>query len=191
MESRLNDAIATALRLDVLQKAVICKNIQLRDKTKIARTLVSLAFLTDDQKQHYDKTINRISTLSNDRNMVAHDMFDADPSGDGVEFFVTKAAGKLHFPETRWSVDETEEKSDELLLIADTLDHLKKAFGRSDIVKALLEQQKSPESAQPIGGLFQLGSSIPAPPQPPSDQGSAPQETKDAKPLETPQEPQE
>lgn len=159
MEGALNAVIAAAIGLSPVQKAVVCKNISLRDKTKIARTMLSLAFLPDDQRKRYDKAIESIGKHATDRNMVAHDLFDADETGDGVEFFVTKAHGKLEFPETRWSVDDAEEKSDALLNLASTLKECSEKLKNAEIIAALLASPKTvgANDGPPIGGLFQLG----------------------------------
>lgn len=191
MESALNDALGAALRLDTLQRVIICKNIQLRDKTKIVRTLIELAFIPPDKKKAYDKLILSIGTMSNDRNMVAHDLFGPDEDGGGIEFLVTKANGKLAFPDVKWTVDDTEAKSDELLLVAAELRELKKDLGNADIVKALMSRSKDDTTSAPIGRLFQLGASALGAQTTPWYLGSTPLEPTDAKSPETPLEPQE
>lgn len=193
MEASLNEVIACAIGLSQVQKAVLCKNISLRDKTKIARTMLSLALLSDKDKKLYDKAIVSIAGHSTDRNMVAHDLFDVDETGDGVEFFVTKAHGKLEFPETKWSVDTVEEKSEELLSLSSTLRECSRQLKHAEIIAALLAtpDPQPPSGAPPIGGLFQLGASALAGQTTPWFLGTDPLEPKDATSPQTPEEPQE
>lgn len=203
MEAQLNTTIASALKLDLLQKVIVTKNIQFRDKQKIIRTLLSVAYMPKEEADQYDKQLVRLGELSLDRNMVAHDLFVSDENGDGIEFIVMKATGKLTFPEVRWSVDDVEAKSDELLALRETLKELEIKLKNADLLKALLQPQ--PQGGLGLGGaLLQPATGVApilapwwqgqlaqAAPQLPSDPSSDLQETIDAKAPETPQEPQE
>ena len=194
MESALNSTIGAALKLDGIQTLIVCKNIQLRDKIKILRTLVSVAFITEPARTGYDKMVARIGDVSNDRNMVAHDLFFPHHEGDGIEFLVTKATGKVQFPKHQWSVDDVEARCEELRLIAGKLKELKPLFQQSDIIKALINQKSDSGgllSQQPIGGLFGLGLRDQESPPTPSGSGSLLPETTDAKSLENPEDHQE
>jgi hypothetical protein len=193
MESNLNAAIGAGLRLGELQTLIVTKNIQFRDKQKIIRTLTNIAFIPDETKAAYDRTLIRMGDMSNDRNMVAHDLFFADEDGDGIEFIVTKAHGTIKFPETKWSVDDVEERSMELLATSDRLKALKEDFKRSDQLLALAKAPPQWINALMTtnAGLWSQEFSGPVPLRPPSDPNSAPQETTDAKSPETPKEPPE
>ncbi|HEY0920504.1 hypothetical protein [Devosia sp.] len=196
MEAQLNDTIASALKLDTPQKLIVCKNIQFRDKQKIIRTLVSSSFMPPAEKAEYDKLLIRMGELSNDRNMVAHDLFLAPEKEGDIEFLVTKATGKLQFPETVWTVDEVEQKCDELAGVQGKLKALSGRLSYADVIRALVEQEDRKARGialeqMPISALFGLvppdqGSHLP-----PSDPESHPQETTNATTLETPQEPLE
>lgn len=194
MESQLNSAIATALKLNALQAAIVCKNIQLRDKIKITRTLLSVSLLGGDEKKEFDKVLVRIGEVSNDRNMVAHDVFLSHKASGGVEFIVTKAAATLQFPDVFWSVDDTEARSDELLAIGEKLKALAGKFTYSDLIRALLDAPPEPGNTLKLptpktGGLMELGrlASLLAQEAP----SSSPPETTDAISPEAPQELQE
>jgi hypothetical protein len=108
-----------------------------------------------------------------------------------VEFFVTKAHGKLEFPETKWSVDTVENKSEELLAVAETLKQCSLQLKHAEIIAALLTQAPEPSASPPIGQLFQLGASALEGQTTPWFLGSTPLKPTDAKSPETPQKPQE
>ena len=103
MEAQLNSVIGTILEIGSPQAYIICKNIQFRDKIHIARTAVSISPLSEDQKTAYDKELKQLAEFTIDRNMVAHDLFMPSEDQMGVEFLVTRAKGKLEFPEVVWS----------------------------------------------------------------------------------------
>lgn len=193
MEGNLNATIGAALKLSSEQRFILTKNLQLRSKLMSLRTLVSVAPLPPEKRAAYDKLLQRIGTISDDRNMVAHDVFGPDDQGDGIEFLVTKASGKLTFPDVRWSVQDTLDKSEELGAISEQLKKLKSDLSQSDLIRALARHPNALASLYqpPIDGLPALGSQGEAPPQPPSDPSSTPQETTDAKAPETLQEPRE
>lgn len=117
---------------------------------------------------------------------MAHDLFFAPEGGDGVEFLVTKATGKLQFPVTIWSVDEVEQKSKALLEVKGKLEDLRKRLSYADLIKVLMDRQDQQardevHARSPISGLFALASSDQAPHQTPSNPNSPPEETIDAK----------
>ena len=112
MEWRLNEFISGALRLVSLEATIVTKNIQFRDKIHIAKTLVDLRLHDEPKCEAYTTMLNSLAGLSPDRNMVAHDMFG--PEGDGVRFYVSKAKGKLSFPNTVWTFDTFVQKTNEL-----------------------------------------------------------------------------
>lgn len=194
MEAALNSAIGAALKLDSLQELVVCKNIQLRDKIKIARTLVSLAFAPKEDKEVYDKALIRIGTLSNDRNIVAHDLFFPDDEGEGIEFLVTKATARLQFPRHKWTVDQVEQRSDELRAIRETLAAMKTLFKASEVFKALMSNENAQArilASTPITALYGQDYLDQAPHQAPSDQDLPHSETTNAKAPEAQEEPRE
>jgi hypothetical protein len=148
------------------------------------------------EKAEFDAMLVRMGDLSLDRNMVAHDLFFHPDDGDGIEFLVTKATGKLQFPNHNWTVDNVEQKSDELLSLRDKLKALERRLSYADLVRALIQQEdrKAREDVaqhSPIAMLFGQAPSDQADHQPPLDPGSLLQGTTDAKSPETPQEPQE
>ncbi len=188
MESGVNGAIKAALKLDAGQGFIVCKNLQFRSKMLILRTLVDHLPMGEDERKSFDKLIVRLTVQSDDRNMVAHDVFGPDEHGDGVEFIVTKASGKLRFPDVRWSVALVEEKSNELLEALARLKDLSSAFRRSEVIKAMMDHPNPGAVLWPTDALSGLAGLFAASPRASSDQDLIPQETIDAKSPEAPQE---
>jgi len=63
MEARLNRVLGKALALDDLSAAVVAKNIQLRDKIKITKTLIDLSHITPAEKiDEYKSAVQRIAS---------------------------------------------------------------------------------------------------------------------------------
>jgi hypothetical protein len=170
METDLNDAIEVALGLDSLQGIIVCKNINLRDKIYILKSIITL----NDPTKMYEAEIDALSDISDiagkERNMIAHDAFAADTDGDGVRFFVMKAKGKLTFPETRWSIADFDQKIQNLTRLASILRSIADRFTKKTPDLATLLQEPTnalsalaypdPQSHLPQGnlGLGLLGS---------------------------------
>ncbi|UFI03453.1 hypothetical protein [Roseibium aggregatum] len=190
MEAAMNTAIGKALKLSSVQSVVVCKNISFRDKIHILRTLVDISPIATTEKKQHDTFLNKVAGYSADRNMVAHDLFGPDESQTGIEFFVTKAKGKLHFPTVVWSVDEVEKKSKELMNAQAKLKKMCSLFVRVDLVNALLAREKQ-DDAQPIAGLFSLGTQILETQQNQSPPVSASQRTNQSTNPQIPEEPEE
>lgn len=188
MESAVNSAISKALKLDPVQGIIVCKNISFRDKIHILRTLLSISPVTSAVIKTHDEMLNEVGRYSADRNMVAHELFGAHPAKGGVEFLVAKAKGKLRMPETFWTVDEVEEKSDKLLSARDKLMRLATLFGQMDVIKALIDRQA--KDGATITGLLQLGALHPEEFQPQLSPDSSSQETNPSQGPQTHQEPQ-
>lgn len=99
----MNNALQVALQITSVQAAVLTKNMQLRDKINVLRTVTDQCVPEPDCK-FYKKRLDAIAEYSKHRNMIAHDSFHPDDKGDGVHFVVVKAQNKLLFPDTRWSI---------------------------------------------------------------------------------------
>jgi hypothetical protein len=112
LESTLNYVMQTALQLSPLQGAVLSKNVQMRDKIHICKTVIDL-YLYGEAVVIHKKALSDVSDFSLDRNMIAHDMFIPDPEGDGVEFYVIKAKGRFDIPKVAWSVADFEKRAEQ------------------------------------------------------------------------------
>lgn len=140
MESNIREAMGKALGLDQIQVAIINANIQLRDKIHIVRTAVDISpIYPETEKERYKKVLMDISDYSHNRNMMAHGMFGPSTSSDGVEFFVTKAKGKLVFPDVNWSMSKFNEEYERIKDFADELRNLTKRLDTAAFLKAAAE----------------------------------------------------
>lgn len=153
MESKLNKTLGRALGLSNLQSVIVSRNIQMRDKIHITKSLLHLEVFNETERATYLAVANRIVTLSQERNIVAHDLFYADDNGDGVSFFVMKAKGPLAFPDVRWAIKDFADKTEELFNVGLDLDKLGSLMGRLKLAKALAEH---PPTGM-FGGLGLLG----------------------------------
>jgi hypothetical protein len=134
LESTLNRAIVDALDLTEIQGAIVTKNIQLRDKINILKTLIDLHGV---EVKRYQKVLETIGSLSLDRNMMAHDVFFPDDQGDGVQFLVIKAKGKLSIPPTRWSVAQFFDKYLEIVKLSKEADDMATVLSRMALASLL------------------------------------------------------
>jgi len=154
IESKLNRAVGKALKLDLLQTAIATANISFRDKIQILRTCISIAIgFSAEQKQ---TASSRLTTLLNyyqrTRNLVAHTPFWPADDGNGVKFSVTRAKGKLEFPEEVWSFSKFAEERVELALRLTELTEIDSLLSKEDLLVAMLRQPNLGLS----GGLFGL-----------------------------------
>ncbi|MEW9808773.1 hypothetical protein ABUE31_22565 [Mesorhizobium sp. ZMM04-5] len=188
MEHALNECIRKALKLDFAQGVIVTRNMQFRSKVNVLRTLINHAISDPDEQKRYDKFALAISGMGDERNIVAHDWFGPDETGDGISFFVTKAKGKLGFPDIVWSIEQVDDKHSALLKAAETLKLLQPFFTKSDLVRALLHAGKQPAPNSMIGELSLGGL---ADLLPPSDQDSDPPTTTESTSPQTPEERQE
>jgi hypothetical protein len=106
METVLNDAIASAMKIDFTMRAILCANVQLRDKIHILRTIVGISTIAKSEKTRFDKALKGIATHSLNRNMMAHDAFGPDDEGNGVLFLQVKAKGNFSQPKIIWTTEQ-------------------------------------------------------------------------------------
>lgn len=99
LESVLNTGIHKLLRLEGAEALIATANITVRDKISLFRTLITYYNAAGDWLKAANKTLDRVSDLSGERNLVAHNMFSPHEDG-GVEFFLVKAKGKFALPDT-------------------------------------------------------------------------------------------
>lgn len=171
MEFQLNGAIGKALSLTETQKVIVCKNIQLRDKINILRTLVSISKHAESEKADFDNALLEIAKASSKRNMVAHDPFLVMKDG-GVSFYTIKARGTFSVPENDWEPEEFAGYYEQFSALAQKMKMLGYSFKGLDerAMLALALAMPSSNTGQPapfgfLGPLTQslLGSHPPNP----------------------------
>lgn len=169
MEMRLNDLLGKVLGLEKLAALVVSKNIQLRDKIKIVRTTIDMHYgFTEEQRAEYKSIIQKIGNLSDHRNMMAHDFFCASENGDGVNFFVVKAASKLELPDLNWSIEEFGRRYYELATLAIQIKKIADQLETADLIKALaLAHERGEMPMQAFGSLTSASSLFQPTPEPP------------------------
>ena len=163
MESQLNSTVGKSLGLAILQEAIVCANLALRDKINIARTAANMEFGEgSDTAKSYIKLLTQIANASTERNMIAHDMFGADKRGNKfvVTWFTVRANDKLKLPKISWSQKDFDDRFDTLQKWTAELGNLQKEITRLKLAKALTAPIGRPRSGL---GLLGLG----FPPSPP------------------------
>ena len=133
-----------------------------------------------------DKFLIDLATLTNDRNMIAHNAFGPDETGDGVVFGVTKASGKLRIPKVKWSVSDFKSRAHNLLDAIPKIKKIERMLTRSEVVRALLSQ-----SPKPTPKLSELAAALLAVPPSPLVPDFPPPETKGAKSPPIPPDPED
>jgi hypothetical protein len=110
LELCIHDAIGSALKLNDLTRFIICANMQLRDKLNFLRTIVDVSKMPDSDRDHFSARLRDLAEYSFVRNMMAHDPFEPDVSGDGVIFSAVKAKGRFSLPPVVWSVQKFQDE---------------------------------------------------------------------------------
>jgi hypothetical protein len=101
LEGELKNALETALGLDIVSTAIVVANTQLRDKLNILKTAAHL-YNPKGKATAVTKILTEIGNYSTVRNMMAHDFFAPTDDGKAVQFYSTKAKGKLSFVPIVW-----------------------------------------------------------------------------------------
>jgi hypothetical protein len=159
MEFEVNRAIGKVLKLDAAQTWIVARNMQLRDKLNVLRTVTNLEGPTADGTLII-KALDDIATLANNsRNLIAHESFYPSRDGAGVEFFRVQARDKFAMPNTVWTPGMFEEKFASLQAIAAVL---RGKFVPPKNALALVNRLAAAMAPAPTAGL--VGLTAPHPP---------------------------
>lgn len=122
LEHGLNSAVQKLLRLGSMEGAIATANIQVRDKINIVKTAVNhrAAHTMPTWTADSVKVINRVSTLSEDRNLVAHNFF-APVEARGLHFYKVRAKSGLDFSGVIWSAEDLKRRVREMVSLAHKL----------------------------------------------------------------------
>jgi hypothetical protein len=129
LEQQIHEAIGAALGLDETRRYILCANLQLKDKVNVLRTLVQQSSFPIDVKVCTNKELTTIQNYTH-RNMIAHDSFEPDLSGDGVVFFPVKAKKEFSRPLEKWGIEKFKEEGKAIAEIAENVARLKARFSR-------------------------------------------------------------
>lgn len=125
-ESGLDGVIATALKMGILESWLISTTIPVSHKWNIAKTLIDLSRMSDEDKTSFKGLEHTINELNGDRNMVAHCMFLPAPDREAVRFLQIASRGKLLILKKGkgqsifdWSENEFEDRAQKMLGLRD------------------------------------------------------------------------
>lgn len=173
LESQINRSLGDALGLSDVQRLIVTRNMQFRDKINAFKAIMSLYGDWEPATKITD-ALNQAADLANtSRNVVAHETFWATGDGAAVEFSRIQAKGTVKFPSVVWTPKDFATKIDKMAELGETI---KAHMPSISLVEALRAAQKAPK--KPNAGLFGLGllSSLPPLPQsPPGDPQATPQ----------------
>ncbi len=114
MELCLHDAVGAGLRLHSLTQFIVCANLHLKDKINILQCVVDVSGLPDKDRDRFKKRLTELSTYSSIRNMIAHDTFRTEGSGNGVEFLLVSAKRKFSLPTEVWTKDRFKKEGEKV-----------------------------------------------------------------------------
>ena len=177
-EASLNNVVGAAINLTNFQQAIVCSNIQLRDKVHIARTAITLLLPSQSQEASNKLLKNVADFATSNRNMVAHNLFGANDDGTAVEFLLVKAKGELRFPDVNWTRADFHEKYQTMRSLANDLRELAATLQKSPANK-LAHFLAAPSTTPDQPGLLGL---LSLPPQDDLDSDSANPQTDDKNP---------
>jgi hypothetical protein len=176
LENTMNAGIAKILGMERIEGVIATVNMQVRSKVHIIKTLIDLRGSPKEWVAASNKTMNEISAMADLRNTVAHTAFGPHDSGEGVEFIVMKAKGKLVFPDTIWSREQFETHYSDMERLTEELKGLTAKLQATRIIAkvagALSSGQPQPPALQ--NALLPLLQGFPGSPgpTPPSEEQS-------------------
>jgi|GEM_PF-6610156 len=176
LESQINHIIRLLFKLNAINAAIICANIQFRDKVFVIQTAMALQDRNsnEESQRKIRKVANRIARLSKSRNLLAHTGFTATKDRL-VVFYKIEAKGNFDVPDVYWSEKDFECKREAILRVMDVLEELSRDIeSKASILARVLMERPM----QGIAGLGLLGPHLhPQEALPDSQEGSSNRET--------------
>jgi hypothetical protein len=147
LEGVLERTIGKVVGLSALQAAIVVKNMQLRDKISLLKTVINLS--PYPKQQEYIDTLTSVADITRtERNIIAHESFHQDDKGDGVRFMIVRAKGKITFPDIRWSVNDFGNKTQRIFELVAEIEEIRQT----------INPLSGPTANVMLGGLGLLGS---------------------------------
>lgn len=160
MEYQLNFTIGQIFRLDTLEKAMLCSNLQFYDKINVIKSVTNLEFGEKHKTAiKFSKVLEKVRKSSADRNMMAHCQFGPDEKNTGTLWFVIRAKGKLMIPDVVWPEDKFYKKIDEIYAWYDEIKELQEILSKVKLDKLIARSS----STNQVRGLLGLAG-LPYPP---------------------------
>jgi hypothetical protein len=154
-EQRIVDVISDVLNVNILQGAIIGRNLEFSDKIYTLRSLIWFGVADKDLQTRYDGAVkNLVERHAANRNIIAHSAFRDE--GDGVLFLTTKAKKKLEMEGLFWDEAKFHDEILDMDRITTELKHLQDHIAFDRLAKQLPFGR--------LGGLggFMAGSNISA-----------------------------
>lgn len=131
MEGAIHAALAVAMNLDDTMRAILCANIQFRDKLAILQTVVYVSTLEASEKERISEMLTDLSDYVPKRNLMAHTTFRPDENGAGVLFLPVKAKRKLSQPKEVWTAAQFADEYKNIDVFKDRLTELQITLSKS------------------------------------------------------------
>lgn len=152
LENTLDLAAGAALGLTNLQTVIVAVNIPFAAKIHITKTAVNSGGLPPDRAKYYDRHLNKLWKLNEDRTIIVHYTFAPTEDNAATRFMVAQAKGKLKFPEIIWSEGDFKKRFRQIYALDDKLQGLAgelKAIGvsRAAFIQGLAEALGSTASS--------------------------------------------
>jgi len=129
LETCLNAAIQAAMRVHDLMRFILCANLTLQQKVAVLRATLSVSDLPTTEYDYFKSTLDMISDkIIPKRNMIAHDFFQPDATGNGVQFLHVKAKSNFQLPSTIWSSTDFQDLGREIVRISTAVAKLRDAL---------------------------------------------------------------
>jgi hypothetical protein len=155
LETCLNMAVQSAMALHDLMRFILCANITLREKVSILRAIVDVSKLPEEERKHFKSVLTDIlEKCVPNRNMIAHEVFRPDATGEGVEFLRVKAKSGFELPSLVWKIADfqregaiIEQFSVEVARLVDKIARVEFDYSRSTRLITLVTPVSIPDAA--------------------------------------------
>jgi hypothetical protein len=166
VEARIDSLLEVALELTPLQRVIVCNNVPFLNKIHILKTTGDIGALKPSEKEKISRLLEKVRKFYiKNRNTVAHHLFAPAKTGIGVEFLITKAKGKIEFPNAEWSDKDFDNKFEKMNGFINDLPNLEKKFKRSHsfltLGAALMKNPPPMQGTSPLASLGLLGTPLP------------------------------
>lgn len=108
LENTVDEALGNALDLSYMQMTVLSDHINFMGKLKILTGAITIATFNADQRRDFHATVDSLTPLYRDRNVVAHHLFGPIKDRRGVTFFTRQTKKTVRLSEEFWSEEECE-----------------------------------------------------------------------------------
>lgn len=153
-ELMVDDAIAEALDLDLIQYLVIGSKLSVRNKLEILVTLINLSLINGKEKDHFFKQVTLLTNLKYKRDIIAHSLFARTSDESAIIFFRVRTKKKqIKALKNEWSEQTFNDYFEQLRTLSKELktlaEKLKEARAYEKMAEAMKEAQMNPFTRLP------------------------------------------